>query len=164
MEDDQPHNIMRVPLELVIFVGIPGAGKSTLYQQRFAATHLLISKDRLPPRHKQQRQLALLSEALAARHSVAVDNTNATIADRAALIAVGRSYDATISGYWLRATVAEARSRNQGRIGAARVPDVAIYTIAKHLVPPTYTEAFDYLYEVTVSEGGGFTIKLLPRE
>jgi predicted kinase len=153
-----------LPPELVIFVGLPGAGKSTLYQQRFAATHLLISKDRLPPRHKQQRQLALLNEALEIGQSVVIDNTNPTVADRAALIAVGRAYGASISGYWVQATVAEARERNKRRIGTARVPDVAIYSIAKHFMPPTYAEGFDQIYEVTVAADGGFTIAILPRK
>ena len=32
-------------LECVILVGLPGAGKSTLYAQRFADTHELVSMD-----------------------------------------------------------------------------------------------------------------------
>src|SRR5689334_24454013 len=77
--------------ELVILVGLPGAGKTTFHRARFAATHVHVSKDLMPNRRdRQARQLALVDEALAAGRSVVVDNVNATVADRAALIAVGR--------------------------------------------------------------------------
>ena len=33
--------------------------------------------------------------------------------------------------------------RNRGREGKARVPDVAIFTTRKRLVPPTIEEGFD---------------------
>jgi len=145
-------------MELIIFVGLPAAGKSTYYRQRFTATHTLVSKDLLPPRNKQRRQIADITTALAAGHSVVVDNTNPTAADRVALITLGRVYGATISGYHFRSTVAASLARNRGRIGTARVPDIAIYTSAKHLAPPTYAEGFDHLYEVAIAEGGGFTV------
>lgn len=135
-------------MELIIFVGIPAAGKSTYYRQHFAATHLLVSKDLLPPRQKQLQQLAFITEALAAGQSVVVDNTNATVADRAALIALGRAHGATIIGYHFRITLAEALARNRQRQGKARVPDIAIYTIEKRLVPPSLAEGFDQLYEI----------------
>jgi predicted kinase len=89
---------------------------------------------------------------------VVVDNTNATIASRATLIALGQAHGATIIGYSFRATLAEALGRNRLRAGKARVPDVAIYAIAKHLSPPTYAEGFDLLYEVTLVDGDGFTV------
>jgi len=34
-----------VHLELVIFIGLQATGKSTFYRARFAATHVLVSKD-----------------------------------------------------------------------------------------------------------------------
>jgi adenylate kinase family enzyme len=72
--------------ELVILVGLPGAGKTSFYGERFAATHVHVSKDLLRNRRdKQARQLALIDDALAGGRSVVVDNVNATVADRAVL-------------------------------------------------------------------------------
>jgi hypothetical protein len=46
-------------MELLIFIGLQGAGKTTFYQSRFAATHIHISKDRFRhnrrPQHRQQQ-------------------------------------------------------------------------------------------------------------
>ena len=46
-------------MELVILIGLPGAGKSTFYRERFAATHRHISKDEMPrsaPKERRQRE------------------------------------------------------------------------------------------------------------
>ena len=145
-------------MELIIFVGLPASGKSTFYRQRFAATHTLVSKDRMPAKHKQPRQLREIAEALAAGHSVVVDNTNPTVADRAPLITLGREQGATTIGYSFLTSVADALARNRGREGKARVPDVAIYTSAKRLTPPTSAEGFDALFTVTIAGNGGFTV------
>ena len=86
--------------ELVILIGLPGAGKSSFYRDRFAATHLHVSKDLMRNRRDQQmRQLALIDEALATGRSVVVDNVNATAADRAALIDAARRRVAAVVGY-----------------------------------------------------------------
>ena len=37
-------------MELVILVGLPGSGKTTFYQSRFAETHAHVSKDLLRDR------------------------------------------------------------------------------------------------------------------
>ena len=67
----------RSGLELVVFVGLQGAGKTTCYRCCFARTHEHISKDAWPnARHRQRRQLRLIDQALGADRSVVVDNTN----------------------------------------------------------------------------------------
>src|SRR5690349_2811421 len=75
-------------MELVILSGLQASGKSTFAAERFAATHVHVSKDRLRNNPKpERRQHQLVAEALAAGRSVVVDNTNPTAEDRAALIA-----------------------------------------------------------------------------
>jgi predicted kinase len=140
--------------ELVVLVGLPGAGKTTFYRERFAATHLQVSKDLLRNRRdRQARQLALLDAALAAGRSAVVDNVNATRADRAALIAVARRYGAAVHGYVVDTPAAECLRRNRLRAGRERVPDVAIHAAAKRLEPPTPEEGFDALSRVRAAEG-----------
>jgi predicted kinase len=134
-------------MELIILMGLQASGKSTYYRTRFAATHVYVSKDQLRNnRQPVRRQTRLIEEALQARRSVVVDNTNATLADREQLIQLGRTNGAVIIGYYFATPVRESLERNRARQGRERMPDVAIYATAKRLVPPTYAEGFDRLY------------------
>jgi predicted kinase len=144
-------------------VGLQGAGKTTFYRARFAATHEHVSKDLFPnARYRGRRQTQLIEAALSEGRSVVVDNTNATVEDRASLIAPGRAHGAEIVGYFFVSSVGESLRRNRERAGKQRVPDVAIFATAKRLVQPTYAEDFDRLYEVRAEGEGRFACQLLP--
>lgn len=143
--------------ELVIFVGLQGAGKSTFYRERFSATHAYVSKDQFPNHHQPaRRQARLIQQALEAGQSVVVDNTNPTPEVRAEIIALGRAHGAEIVGYYFDSPVRESLARNAQRAGKARVPPVAIYATARRLVPPTYAEGFDRLHTIRIAAGGRF--------
>jgi len=145
--------------ECVVFVGLPGAGKTTFYQRYFAATHRHISKDLWPNASgRDARQRRLLIEALAAGHSVVVDNTNPKIAERAPLVEIARAQGAQVVCYFFDATTREAVARNAGRTGKQKVPNVAIFTIAKRLEPPTRAEGFDQLFRVTITPERAFHV------
>jgi predicted kinase len=136
-------------LELVIFVGLPAAGKSTYYRAHFAATHVHVSKDLMPnARSRETRQQQQIEQALAAGQSVVVDNTNPSAAVRAPLIATGRRFGARVVGYYFEVGVRAAIMRNRGREGRARVPDVAIFTTKKKLQPPALEEGFDEVHVI----------------
>lgn len=131
-------------LELIIFVGLPGAGKSTYYRAHFAATHAHVSKDLMPnARRRDDRQLRDISAALGEGKSVVVDNTNPTPEVRKPLIELGRGHGARIVGLYFDVDVRTAIMRNRERQGRERVPDVAIFTTKKKLVPPSLEEGFD---------------------
>jgi predicted kinase len=83
-------------LELVILIGLQASGKNTFFREYLAATHVLVSKDLMRNnRNKSRRQIQLIENVLQAGNSVAVDNTN-----RAPQIALGRTDNAQISGYY----------------------------------------------------------------
>ena len=145
--------------ECVVFVGLPASGKTTFFQRRFAATHVHVSKDLWSKSvDKNARQARELRAALAAGRPVVVDNTSPAPADRAAVIAAARQYGARVIGFYFAAPTREAIGRNRGRQGAARVPDVAIFTTAKRMVVPDKAEGFDELYRVTILPDGEYEV------
>ena len=133
-----------MPLELIVFVGLQAAGKSTYYHARLAATHVHVSKDLMKnTRDRDARQVREIDEALASGRSVVVDNTNPTPAVRAPLIAQGRRHGARVVAFYFETTVRDAVARNRGREGKARVPDAAIFATSKRMDPPSLSEGFD---------------------
>jgi len=133
-----------MPLELIVFVGVQGAGKSTYYRAHLAATHVHVSKDLMPnARNRDAKQSELITRVLAAGRSVVVDNTNPTPLVRAPLVALGKAHGARVVAYFFETPVKEAAARNRLREGKARVPDVALFVTAKKLVPPSIAEGFD---------------------
>lgn len=148
-------------MDVIIFVGLQGAGKSTFYQTYFATTHVYVSKDllhRSKTMNKSAKQNNLLEEALQADRSVVIDNTNPTQEDREPLIRLGRLYNATVIGYYFDASVSECLARNKERTGKARVPDKVIYITSKRMVLPTFEEGFDTLFRVHTKEDGLFEV------
>jgi len=131
-------------VEVIIFVGLQAAGKSTYYHTHLAATHVHVSKDRMKnARNRDARQNEMIIEALSSGRSVVVDNTNPTPFVRAPVIALARRFGARVVAYHFETEVKDAVARNRLREGRARVPDIAIYRTSKQLVPPSFAEGFD---------------------
>jgi predicted kinase len=90
-----------------------------------------------------------------------VDNTNASAAVRAPLVALARAHGASTSAYFFETDVGDALRRNRARQGPDQVPDVAIHTIRKRLEPPAAAEGFDQIFRVTLNEEAG-TFDVVP--
>lgn len=134
---------------LLIFVGLPGSGKSTYYFAHFAGTHEHVSKDLMRrAQARDAKQEMMIGKALAAGRSVVVDNTNPSPAVRAPLIAIGKRHGARIAAYYFECSPRTALMRNRQREGRGRVPNVAIFTTAKKLVPPALDEGFDEVHVI----------------
>jgi predicted kinase len=146
-------------LECIILIGLPGAGKTTFYRRYFAATHIHISKDLWPHASgRDARQRRAIDEALAAGQPVVVDNTNATVAERAPIIGAARTRGAQVIGYFIDVATRVAIARNAERSGRAKVPNVAIFTVAKRLQRPTLEEGLDQLFCVEIAEDRTFHV------
>lgn len=144
-------------METVLFIGLQGTGKSRFYRERFAATHVLVSKDLFPnARDRNARQLRELEAAWGAGRPVVLDNTNATRADRTPVIAAARARGNSILGYYFESKVEDCLRRN--RIRGNPVPDVAIYATIARLERPRREEGFDALHHVRLVEAGGFEV------
>lgn len=142
-------------MDVIVLVGLPGAGKTTFYRSRFAATHEHVSKDNFPHAGgRDARQRAMISAALTAGRSVVVDNTHPRIADRRAITDLARAHGARAIAYVFEVPIAMAIARNESRQGRAKVPKVAIFTVAKRFEPVTEAEGFDEVYTVTFGEDG----------
>jgi predicted kinase len=145
--------------ELVLLVGLPGAGKSTFFQQRFSATHVQLSKDELRRRREpERRQAELLRQALSERRSVVIDDTNVSREQRASLIAEGQRQGVRVVAYFFDCPLGECIARNRERAGRARIPEAGIRAIAKRLVRPSLEEGFDEIRVVRALPGQGFEI------
>ena len=74
-------------MEAIVLCGLQGAGKTTLYRDRWLETHVRISMDLLRTR---AREAALLEFCLSTRQPFVVDNTNPAPADRARYVRPAR--------------------------------------------------------------------------
>jgi predicted kinase len=138
-------------MDLIILMGLQASGKSTFYRTHFASTHEHVSKDLLRERkNKNKKQAELLERAFQEQRSVVVDNTNATIQDRLALIDLGHRFGVKIIGYYFQPDVLSSRKRNIQPTVKERVPDVAIFVTAHKFTPPSYAEGFDSLFNVLI--------------
>lgn len=87
-----------------------------------------------------------------------VDNLNVSPEERKEAIDVAKAFGATVTVFRFAESVADCRTRNAAREGAARVPLVAIYAAAKRYVAPTTDEGIDAIHEVRHDGNGGFEV------
>lgn len=139
--------------ELVLLVGLQASGKSSYVRAFLAATHVVVSKDLMPNvRRRDLRQQRQVREALAAGHSVVVDNTNPTPELRAPLLQIAREFGVPVRAIWFESIYDDCVARNQNR--SAPVPLVGLRTVARDLRPPTREEGFAIITGVRLLESG----------
>lgn len=149
-------------MELILFIGLQGAGKSTFYRERFAGTHAHVSKDNFPHnRNRDRRQRQLIEEAFAMGQSVVVDNTNLTRESRAPLVRLAHSNFVPAIAYYFDEDFQSCFERNQKREGKARVPDVGLFASRAKLQPPSWDEGFDEIGAVTLGPEGFTATRML---
>ena len=144
--------------EAVLLIGIPAAGKTTLYVERFFHSHVRISRDMLRTR---AREIKLVRACIEARQSFAVDNTNLSREERAPYIAEARAAGFRITGYFFRPSVRRSIALNKKRGAEHNVPVFGILRAFKRIEAPALDEGFDAIYQVDLSEGLRFVVERL---
>jgi predicted kinase len=145
-------------VQLVVFCGVQGAGKTSFYRYRFFETHVRVSLDMLRTR---RRERALVEACIAAQQRFVVDNTNPTVAERRRYVEPARAAGFEVVGYWFQTHPADALAVNLARPLTQRVPVNAVLGTLGRLEPPTREEGFDELYAVRMDGDGGFEVEPL---
>jgi predicted kinase len=146
--------------ELAVLIGLQASGKSTFVAARFAATHVVVSKDLMgSARHKDRRQRREIGAALAAGRNVVVDNTNPGPEQWAPLIALAHDYDARPVAYYFPPEPSASLARNGERPPDRRVPEVGVFaTLTAMRVRPSRAHGFEAVYVVGFDGRGGFIV------
>lgn len=148
--------------EVCVLIGLQASGKSTFCRQALAGTHVRVSKDDFRnARRRQDRQMRLIEEALAAGRSVVVDNTNPSAQEWAPLVAAARRHGVRVVAYWFAPDLAGSLERNGARTGRARVPEVGVRATARRLARPGAADGFDQVRLVAFDGNGGFDVTLI---
>jgi predicted kinase len=133
----------RMGQEIVVMVGLQGAGKSTYCQRYFSVRYTYISKDRLRNnRRPQRRQMQLVEEALKRGESVVVDNTHPSPVERSPLIQLAQRWQIPIRAVFLDTPAEICEQRNQLRPEGKKVPQVGLYATRKIFQVPSLEEGF----------------------
>ena len=140
-------------MEAIVLCGVQGSGKTTLYRDRFLATHVRVSMDLLRTRHREAAFVALCLET---RQPFVVDNTNPTPADRARYLEPARAAGFKAIAYVVEVDPAVAIARRAGLVGAARVA-----ATARRFIRPALEEGFDELWHATSRLEGGWHVEPL---
>lgn len=137
-------------MEMILFVGLPGSGKSTFYKNHYFNTHLRISNDLLRTKNRTQKLLEFCKET---NMSFVIDNTCTTKAVRKRFLDFCSTIRAPLKKIciYFDTLVGVCIERNNGRVGKEKVPRISILMKAKELERPALEEGFD---EIIVIEGG----------
>ncbi|KAJ5625954.1 hypothetical protein N7510_002263 [Penicillium lagena] len=157
---DQPAKLVPKPfsrkhsLELVIFCGSPGAGKSTFYWNHLEPLgYERVNQDKLGTRPKC---LKVAREHLEAKKSVAVDNTNADIETRAYWTSLAKELKVPIRCVQFISSPELCRHNNAVRTAnkelnpesRTSVPGIAFGSFASRFKEPTLDEGFEDIIPV----------------
>jgi predicted kinase len=126
-------------LEIVVLVGIPGSGKTTLALNSFP-NHRRVNLDTLRTRRKEDEEIV---NSLANGRDIIIDNTNTTKKSRSKYVQLGKLYGVSVRAVYLHCPLELALERNASRGGKDRVPDNAVRFYNKILQPPKPEEGFD---------------------
>ncbi|KYQ91851.1 SAP DNA-binding domain-containing protein [Tieghemostelium lacteum] len=129
--------------EMVIFVGYPASGKSTLAKRYFGPKgYAIINGDTLGALPAQKKHA---TNALANKQSVVIDNTNPSPATRQQWIELARLHGANVRCFKFQTPKDLAMHLNYFRertLGVKHIPEMVYHIFNSNLVEPTLSEGF----------------------
>jgi predicted kinase len=143
-------------MQLIVFVGLQGCGKSTFYARHFADSHVRINLDMLKTRHRERLIFHVCLDAL---QPTVIDNTNPTPEERAAYIVPAKARGFEVVGYYFQSRIGDCKRRNEQRAQDQVVPLVGLLGTARRLILPTRIEGFDRLSYVRINEAGEYVVE-----
>jgi predicted kinase len=143
-------------MEMIVFCGIQGSGKSTFYKQKFFNSHLRISMDLFHTRNKEN---LFIKTCLEIQQRMVIDNTNPTQEERKKYIEFAKSKKFKVIGYFFEADLAECLERNNQRHGKEKIIERGIKATYKKLEPLDFQEGFDEIYHVYTKPDNEFIVK-----
>eukprot|EP00743_Colponemidia_sp_Colp-15_P000382 GILK01000439.1.p1 GENE.GILK01000439.1~~GILK01000439.1.p1 ORF type:complete len:422 (+),score=77.69 GILK01000439.1:114-1268(+) len=155
ISSDSRHTLSVSTTELVVLVGSPGSGKSSL-SRRFLTTYEHVNQDILS---SKDRCLKAARAALQAGKSVVVDATNRDTATRSVWIKLAKEFGVPARAIHIDIPKDLAFHMNAYRLVNPRstdkrkVSDVVIHSFFKQLQPPTVDEGFHAVHKVDFVPG-----------
>lgn len=136
--------------QAIIFIGIQASGKSTFYKDMLACHgYVHVNLDTL---HTRNNENNAISECYDKDRSFVIDNTNPEKNDRARYIPDAKSHGYEVIGVFFQSILKDCIARNEKR--ERQVPSHAIPCIQNKLQMPEYSEGFDKIYFVRITDKG----------
>ena len=132
-------------MQIIIFIGIPASGKSSLYKELFFNSHIRISMDLLNTRNKEGK---LLQYCFDTQSKMVIDNTNVTKESRQKYIELAQRNKYEIVGYYFESNIQDCLERNKNRKDS--IDDIGVKSKYKELEKPLLEEGFDKIYTVKI--------------
>lgn len=132
-------------MEMIIFIGIPASGKSSLYKELFFNSHIRISMDLLNTRNKEGK---LLQYCFDTQSKMVIDNTNVSSKERKKYIDLARQNKYKILAYYFESDIKTCLERNKNRKDF--INEIGIKAKFKELEPPSLEEGFDKIVQVKI--------------
>jgi len=129
----QKHVSIKKEKEVIIMIGYPGAGKSTIANSFHDYKIMNGDVFKTPAKMIQE------AEKYIATQSIVFDATNGTKEKRSKYIEFAKKHNLPVRCIWVNTSIEQAMKQSKER-GEPKIPDIAFYTFRKHFEEPTEEE------------------------
>lgn len=131
-------NFASTEKEVVIMVGYPGSGKSTIAKELEKHNYIRIDGDALKTGPKMVKE----AEKYVDKNSIVFDATNGTKERRQLYIDFAKKHNLGVRCLWKTTSIGDAMEQNRERQkqGGPKIPDIVFYTYRKKFEEPTEDE------------------------